>query len=215
MQPQKQVWDNIAEEWEQFKSEKPSENVVNFLKKQTGKVLDLGSGSGRHLQKIGSLTKLKASSVEGDERKSGEMILVDFSEKMIKIAEKKAKKEKIKAEFFVADLTKLPFENNFFDSAICVSALHCISKTEHKKAVEELYRVLKPKAKAYIGVWNKNSKRFKNSGKEKFVKWRDKGERYYYLFEEKEVHNLFKEVGFKILESLNSEMMINFVVEKN
>lgn len=198
MQNQKQVWDNIAEEWEQFKSEKPSENVVQFLKKQKGKVLDLGSGSGRHLQKV----------------KSGKMILVDFSKEMIKIAEKKANKSKIKAEFFVADLTKLPFEDNFFDSAICVSALHCLEKKDHKKAVEEMYRVLKPKAQAYIGVWNKDSRRFKKAGKEKFVKWRDKGERYYYLFEEKEVQDLFKKQGFKILESLNSEMMINFIIQK-
>lgn len=199
MQDQKQVWDNIAEEWEKFKSKKPSENVVNFLRKQTGKVLDLGSGSGRHLQRI----------------KSGKMFLVDFSKEMIKIAEKKAKKEKSKAKFFVADLTKLPFEDNFFDSAICVSTLHCLPKAQHKKAAEELYRILKPKAKAYIGVWNKNSKRFKNAGKEKFVKWRDKGERYYYLFEEKEAHDLFKKARFKITDVLNSEMMINFVVEKD
>jgi len=198
IEDQKQIWNNIAPEWEEFKCEKPSENVVNFLKKQKGNVLDLGSGSGRHLKKI----------------KSGKMFLVDFSEEMLKITEKKAKAKKIPSDFAVADLSKLPFEDNFFDSAICVSALHCIPKKEHKKAVEELYRVLKPKAQAYIGVWNIKSKRFKNSGKEKFVAWRDKGKRYYYLFDEDEVHNLFKSVGFKIISTINSEMMINFVVEK-
>ncbi|MEK6827694.1 MAG: hypothetical protein AABX99_04390, partial [Nanoarchaeota archaeon] len=65
-------------------------------------------------------------------------------------------------------------------------------------------------------VWNKDSKRLKrHKGKEILIKWNDKGERYYYLFNEKEVHNLFKKQGFKILNSNNSEMMIRFVAEKN
>jgi len=196
---QQDVWNNIAEEWGKFK-QIPSEFSREFLKSCTGNVLDLGSGSGRHITKI----------------KKGKMYFVDFSEKMIELAKKKAKKLKIPAEFAVADLTKLPFENNFFDYGICISALHCIPPENHKKTVEELYRVMKKGSKSLIGVWNFNSKRFnQKQGKEKFVSWRDKGKRYYYLFEEKEVHDLFKNAGFKILLSHNSEMMINFIVIKN
>jgi ubiquinone/menaquinone biosynthesis C-methylase UbiE len=195
---QKQVWDNIAEEWDKFK-QIPSEFSKDFLKKCAGNVLDLGSGSGRHLTKISK----------------GKMYLVDFSDKMIEYAKKKANKLKIKAEFAVADLTKLPFEDNFFDYSICISALHCIPPKDHKKAVSELYRVMKPHSKSLIGVWNFNSKRFnQKQGKEKLIKWTDKGERYYYLFTEDEVHSLFKKAGFRILSSHNSEMMINFIVEK-
>lgn len=198
MENQKKIWNNIAPEWAKFKT-KPSAYAIEFLKKQTGNVLDLGSGSGRHLQKI----------------KSGKMFLVDFSDEMIKQAKNNIKEKNINAECKVSDISKLPYENNFFDSAICISSLHCLPKTKHKKAVKELFRVLKPKAQALIGVWNKNSRRFKNSQKEKFVGWRDKGQRYYYLFEEKEVHNLFKKTGFRIISTHNSEMMINFVVEKD
>ena len=200
MENQQKVWDNIAQEWNQFKTS-PAENVKKFLKKQTGKVLDLGSGSGRHLIKI----------------KNGKMYLVDFSKNMIELAKEKSKKKKIPAEFFVSKLDELPFENNFFNTAICISALHCVESSEKRnKTVQELYRVMKPKSLAFIGVWNKNSKRFeKLKNKEKLVKWRDKGTRYYYLYDEKEVHDLFGEVGFKILpEKLNSEMMINFIVKK-
>jgi ubiquinone/menaquinone biosynthesis C-methylase UbiE len=197
-QNQNQVWDNIAEEWEKFK-QVPSELSKNFLLKSKGNVLDLGSGTGRHLTKI----------------EKGKMYLVDFSKNMIELAKKKAKKLKIEAEFAVADLTKLPFEDNFFDYSICISALHCLPKKSHKKAVSELYRVMKPKSKSLIGVWNFQSKRFnQKQGKEKLIKWTDKGERYYYLFDEKEVHDLFKKAGFKILSSHNSEMMINFIVQK-
>lgn len=195
---QKQVWDNIAEEWDKFK-QIPSEFSKDFLKKCAGNVLDLGSGSGRHLTKISK----------------GKMYLVDFSDKMIEFAKKKTNKLKIKAEFVIADLTKLPFEDNLFDYSICISALHCIPPKDQKKAVEELYRVMKPNSKSLIGVWNFNSKRFnQKQGKEKLIKWTDKGERYYYLFTEDEVHSLFKKAGFRILSSHNSEMMINFIVEK-
>jgi len=195
--PQSEVWDAIAPEWHQYK-EIPSELSKEFLKKQKGKILDLGSGSGRHLTKI---TK-------------GKMYLLDFSEEMIKFAKQKAKEKDISAEFAVSEMKKIPYEDNFFDGAISISSIHCTPKKEHKKIVKELYRVLKPHAQALIGVWNIVSKRFKNSKKEKMIGWTDKGNRYYYLFSEDEVHNLFKDAGFKIISTHNSEMMINFVVEK-
>jgi len=196
---QQSVWNKIAEEWNEYKK-LPAESTIEFLKKQRGNVLDFGSGSGRHLIKI----------------KSGKMFLLDFSEKMIELAKQKAKKENIRAEFEVSSMTKTPYENNFFDSAICISALHCLNKSEQKKAIKELYRILKPKAQIFVGVWNKDSKRLKrHKGKETLIKWNDKGKRYYYLFDEKEVHNLFEKNGFKILSTSNSEMMIRFIAEKN
>ncbi|MDP2672568.1 MAG: class I SAM-dependent methyltransferase [Nanoarchaeota archaeon] len=219
MVSQKEIWDKIAPEWNEYKTI-PAEHTINFLKKTSGKVLDLGSGSGRHLVKI----------------KDGKMYLVDFSKEMLKLAEKKSKKEKINAEFKQANIWEIPYEDEFFDYAICISALHCVETSEQReKVIRELYRVLKNGGKAEIGVWNIKSKRFKNinreqkignfltsspkrgriEGKEKYVKWTDKGERYYYLYDEKEVHNLFKKAGFKIISTHNSEMMINFIVEKN
>ena len=197
MEKQEEVWDKIAPEWDEYKKI-ASQLSEDFLSKQKGNILDLGSGSGRHLTKI----------------KNGEMFLVDFSKEMIRLAEEKAKKKKIKAKFHVADMAKLPFEDNLFDAAISISSLHCTPKSQHKKIVKELYRVMKPGAKALIGVWNIASKRFKNSDKERLIGWTDKGQRYYYLFSEDEVHDLFKKAGFKIVSSHNSEMMINFIVEK-
>ena len=198
IQNQQELWNSIAPEWHKHK-EIPSQLSIEFLKKQTGNILDLGSGSGRHLTKI----------------KKGKMYLVDFSEQMIKLAKKRAKEKKIPFDGFVSDMKKIPFEDNFFDSAICISALHCTPKKEHNKIIKELYRVLKPKAQALIGVWNFNSKRFnQKKGKEKLVGWTDKGKRYYYLFDETEVHKLFKDAGFKIISTHNSEMMINFIVQK-
>lgn len=198
MKTQKQIWNNIAPEWHKFKT-KQSYPTIKFLEKQTGNVLDLGAGSGRHLIKI----------------KKGKMYLLDFSKEMIKLAREKSKQKKIPAEFCISNLSKLPFKDNFFDAAICIAALHCVKgNKKREKTIRELFRVIKPKAQAEIGVWNKNSKRFKNSPKQRTVKWRDKGERYYYLYNEKEIHDLFKKIGFKIVSTNNSEMMINFIVEK-
>lgn len=196
---QQRIWNQIAPEWDEYKKI-PAEHTINFLKKTFGNVLDLGSGSGRHLYPI----------------KNGKMYLVDFSKEMLKLAEKRAKDKKIDAEFVQANLWEIPYKDEFFDFAICISALHCVESAEKReKSVKELYRALKKGGKAEIGVWNVESKRFKNNkGKEKYVGWTDKGKRYYYLYAEKEIHELFKKIGFKILSSHNSEMMINFVVGK-
>lgn len=198
---QEEVWDNIACEWDEFK-EIPSEFSREFLDGCSGKVLDLGSGSGRHITPI----------------KEGKMYLVDFSKEMLKLAKEKAKRLGVGIEVKKGELWKIPYEDNYFDYAICISALHCIEPKYHKKVVEEIFRVLKPSGKALIGVWNYNSKRFKSKrkkGKEHYIGWRDKGKRYYYLFNEEEVHKLFKDTGFNIIKERNSEMMINFVVEKD
>lgn len=198
MKTQEQIWNDIAPEWHEYKK-RASELSIDFLNKQQGKILDLGSGSGRHLMKI----------------KNGKMYLVDFSKEMIELAEKKAKEQNIDADFVVAGMTKLPFEDEFFDSGISISAIHCTPKKDHKKIVKELYRVLKPKAKFLVGVWNKESKRFKKyKENERYIGWQDKGKRYYYLFTENEIHDLFTRVGFKIIQEQNSELMIRFVVEK-
>jgi ubiquinone/menaquinone biosynthesis C-methylase UbiE len=198
IESQEKVWDEIAPEWDDFK-QIPARHVVEFLENQTGKVLDLGSGSGRNILQI----------------KNGLMYLVDFSQKMLDLAEQKAVQKGIKIETKKGQLFSIPYEDEFFDSAICISALHCISgKENRKKSIQELYRVLKKDTQALIGVWNLNSKRFKGKRPERMIGWQDKGQRYYYLHTENEIHKMFEEAGFKIIKIQNSEMMINFIVKK-
>jgi tRNA (uracil-5-)-methyltransferase TRM9 len=198
MENQQELWDKIALDWYKFRRD--PKIIPKFLEKKTGKILDLGSGAGR------SLIDLKTK---------GEMYLVDFSKEMIKLAKKRAKKHKIDAKFFVSDIVKLPFKDNFFDTALFLAVLHCIeSKKDRAETVKELFRVLKPGAKTIVTVWNKDSKWFKNKPKEKYVGWRDKGKRYYYLYEEKELHNLFKKIGFKLLKTKKDHRMIIFIAQK-
>lgn len=203
MENQEKIWDKIAPEWHEYKI-RPSILSKKFLENANGNVLDLGSGSGRHLTKI----------------KNGTYFLQDFSNEMLKLAAKKAEKLKIPYKTIHSPLNKIPEKDNFFDFAICISALHCVQNEKtRKEAISELYRVLKPKGEAYIGVWNANSKRFKrktkNGQREHLIGWTDKGKRYYYLYTEEEIHKQFTDVGFIIKSTHNSEMMINFVAMKN
>ena len=195
---QEKLWDAIAPEWQEYKKI-PSGMSIKFLEKCNGNVLDLGGGSGRHIIKL-----------------KGKYFLQDISNEMVKLAEKKAKKLGVDFEGIHSSMVEIPKEDEFFDYAVCISALHSVEGEENRKrAVEELYRVLKKGGEAYIGVWNFNSKRFNQKrGKDKLVGWRDKGKRYYYLYDKKEVHDLFKFVGFEIVSEHDSEMMINFVVKK-
>ncbi|MAG10886.1 hypothetical protein CMI44_01070 [Candidatus Pacearchaeota archaeon] len=198
MQSQKQVWNNLACDWYELKNN-PIKRVLAFLAKQEGNVLDLGSGAGRHLTKI----------------KNGKMYLVDFSKGMIKFAKEKSKHKKIPAKFYVTDITTLPFKNNFFDAAICTSSLHCIpKKSDREKTIKELYRTINPRAQVYVALYNKDSKQFKNAPKEKFIRWKNKETRYYYIFDEKEAHQLFEKQSFKIIKKFIPKRSIEFIAEK-
>jgi len=233
MKTQKQTWNNLAGDWYELKNN-PIKNVMIFLSKQQGKILDLGSGAGRHLTKIKNgkmyLVDFSDEMIKFARKKAAQKNIPakffvaeiselpfenNFSDEMIKFARKKAAQKNIPAKFFVAEISELPFENNFFDSAIAISSIHCEkNSTKREKAVKELYRVLKPKTKAYITFYNKDSKQFRNSGKEKFIRWKNKETRYYYIFDEEEAHELFKKSGFKIIKTFDKIRSIEFIVEK-
>ncbi len=187
---QEQVWNKIAEPWQTFRKRTLKE-VEDFLSDKKGRILDLGCGSGRNLIAI----------------KDIEYYGVDFSEQMLKFAQEKTRKDKVNAVFFKSELTKLPFKDNFFDAAIFISSLHCIEKKEgRKKALLELYRVLKKGGEAIITVWNKEQNELaKDLGaKEGYVNWKkDKVnyQRYYYFYDKKELEKLLRDTGFEIRES--------------
>jgi ubiquinone/menaquinone biosynthesis C-methylase UbiE len=198
---QEKVWDNIASEWYEFKTS-PSIAATEFLNKSRGKILDFGSGSGRNL------LKLKKS-------KKRELYLVDFSKEMIKFAKKRAKELGLKIKTKISKLEKTDFPDNYFDAAICTAAIHCIETSKKReKAIKELFRILKSGAKADIEVWNKDSKRFKKKPKEKFIAWRNKGLRYYYLYNKKEFKKLLEKTGFQIIKKIPHRANIIFIVEK-
>ena len=198
---QEEIWNAISQPWKNFRV-KPIPEIVEFLKDKKGKILDLGCGSGRNFV-----------------RTNGIIYGVDFSENMLRFAREHAEKNKFKVELVKAEAFDLPFDDNFFDSAIFVAVLHCIPEAEKRAtALMELLRVLKPGAEAWISVWDKNQARFKNRKKESFIPWKYDGKehmRYYYLYDKKELANLLKKVGFEIPKINDSDNLDGFYSKRN
>ncbi len=181
---QEQVWNEIAKVWKGYRC-RPVAEVADFLRRKQGKILDLCCGSGRNFIKI-----------------KGNFYGVDFSEEMLKYAKEKADKLGVEAFIEKSEADKLPFEDNYFDAAVFIDALHCIQTQESReKALHELFRVLKPGCEAVISVWDKEQESFKDKGKEIEVPWKVNEKvcmRYYYLYDKKEILDLLKLVGFEI-----------------
>jgi len=199
IQNQEKVWEKIAEKWDKSRGI-PSPTVINFLKNKKGKILDVGSGSGRNFPAL---------------NKNAEIYAVDFSEKMLKFAEKNAERLRLNVKTFCFNSDSLPFKDNFFDSAICIAILHCIpEKQKRQKTISELYRTLKPESQALISVWGKNSPRLKNKAKECFIPWASAGqERYTYIYGRNELETEVKNAGLKIVRSWE-ERNVNIIAEK-
>jgi len=183
---QEQVWDEIAKVWKGYRCH-PVDEVVDFLRNRKGNILDLCCGSGRNFVKI-----------------EGNFYGVDFSEEMLNYAKEHAKKIGVDAFIQKTKADKLPFDDDFFDAAVFVDALHCIETQESReKALHELFRVLKPGKEALISVWDKEQERFKDGEKEICVPWKINEKvcnRYYYLYDKKEILDLLKLVGFTTTE---------------
>ncbi len=197
---QEKVWDVIAPKWLEFRK-KPFAFVLNFVKMQKGRMLDLGCGTGRFFVKKRNL----------------KIYAVDFSEKMLDYAENKVVKEEIPIVLFKSDISKLPFENDFFDSAIFIASLHCLETArKRKQTLKELHRVLKPGAKAMITTWSKNNQRLKNKQKEDYIPWTIDSKRVFrfnYIYDKDELNDLLGDIGFNVLK-IEEGLNIVAVVEK-
>ncbi|MFA4826910.1 MAG: methyltransferase domain-containing protein [Candidatus Shapirobacteria bacterium] len=102
------------------------------------KILEIGCGRGFYVNNLAKF--YSEAKIWG----------IDLNENYLKIADKKNNNLKL----LKADATKLPFENNFFDRIIASEILEHIPNDQ--KALEEMYRVLKPGGTAVITVPNHN-----------------------------------------------------------
>lgn len=168
--------------------------------KKGEKILDLGCGNGRWFKIF--------------KEKKVDYIGVDNSEKLIEIARLSFPE----ANFLVASALELPFEENYFDKVFAIALLHHIPSKEYRlKVLGEIKRILKLKGRLILTVWKACQKKeklllfkytiLKILGKSK-LDWRDvllpwgkEVERYYHFFTKKELENLVKKAGFKILKS--------------
>jgi len=188
---QKEVWDSIAESWNNLRTWPKKEKIFDLANNwKPGKILDLGCGNGRY-----SIPFAK---------KDFDCYGMDFSKNMINNSKESFKKNNLKATFKQGTLTKIPFKYNNFDYIICLASFHHLKKKEQSTSLKEIKRVLKPNGKLFIAVWNKWQPRFIFKSKEQMIPWKFKEntyQRYYYLFNIFEFRNLLKKHNFKIKKS--------------
>ena len=106
------------------------DKVVDFTDaRNDSKVLDVATGTGKQAFAFA--------------KKGYDVIGIDLSEDMLKVANKKNKYENVKFE--VADATNIPYEDNYFDVSCISFGLHDMPLTIREKVVEEMVRVTKQK----------------------------------------------------------------------
>ena len=111
--------------------------VLSMLKKNNWKVLEIGCGPGVMSKELS--------------QKGYELFELDISKKMIKEAIEKSKQSKIENMplFLIGDVENLCFSDSQFDAVICLGTLQLVND---KKAIKEIYRVLKPKGILIVAV---------------------------------------------------------------
>jgi len=204
MKDQENIWNNLAESWNNFRNQ-VMPIVIYFKNKyanKKGKIIDLGCGNCRNL------IPFKDFNCYG----------IDFSSEMLKFAEKLSRKNNFNVKLEKSSLDKLKFKDDFFDFALMIASLHNLNEEKREISLKELYRVLKKNGLALITVWDKWQLKFLLKKKNLLIPWRKKEKiyyRYYYLFNYFELKNLLKRVNFEILESKRYKGNIIFIVKKS
>ena len=98
-----------------------------FLPQQAGAVLDVGCGTGIHLEMY--------------QRYGCNLYGIDTSPSMLELARTRLGE---RAELRLADATQLPYEAGFFDLVLCMLVLHEMDEQVRSTVIGELTRVIKP-----------------------------------------------------------------------
>ena len=145
---QKGTWNRVAYSWKKW-----DEFTMNFLRpmgdaiikaldiKTNDVVLDIASGTGEPAFSIAAIAK------------RGKVHVTDLSEEMLAIAQAYAHERDINnIEFKVADVSDLPFNDNFFDKISC--RMGFMFFPDMQLAANEMFRVCKNGGKMAVSVWS-------------------------------------------------------------
>jgi len=106
------------------------DKVVDFTDPRNGsRVIDVATGTGKQAFAFAE--------------NGYEVIGIDLSKDMLKVANKKNKYENVKFE--VADATNIPYEDNYFDVSCISFGLHDMPLAIREEVIDEMVRVTKPK----------------------------------------------------------------------
>ncbi len=171
----KTTWNHIFQKEGQVFTE-PHEDmasIVEILKKRGAeKILDLGSGSGRHIVYLAQ----NGFSVFG----------LDNSATGMDMTRKWLAKENLSAELVQQEMTDaFPWSSNFFDAVISVQVIHHADTAIIKKIISEIERTLKKDGLIFITVptLKNQGEKFKQIEQNTFVplNGREKGLPHHYF----------------------------------
>jgi len=166
-----QIAREYDEETKDFWDKFPNAIFDSFINITKGKVLDVGSGSGRD----GLILK-----------KAGfDVICFDASEEMIKISKERG------LESILGDFNKLPFEDNMFDGVWAYTSLLHVPKKQIYKPLSEIYRVLKKGGTFGLGLIEGKNELYRESSGINNPRW-------FSFYTKDEIKKLVKEHGFEI-----------------
>ena len=131
-----------------------------------------------------------------------------------------------------ANILNLPYKDSEFDFVFCNGVIHHLKlEQERKKAIEELLRISKPKAKIYISLNSYESNHYRNMSEKSLshilspgselthslrdivVKFKNKTV-YYYLYKEEQMTDLFLSFGCSIIKILHECNNLSYIIEK-
>jgi demethylmenaquinone methyltransferase/2-methoxy-6-polyprenyl-1,4-benzoquinol methylase len=161
------------------------DKVVNFTNARNGsRILDVATGTGKQAFAFA--------------KKGYNVIGIDLSEAMLKVANKKKKYGNVKFE--VGDAINLPFEDNGFDVSCVSFALHDMPLTIREKALKEMARVTKTKGTIVIVDYSLPKNRIGRFLIYHFINLYEG--KYYSKFIKSDLEALLKGTGIEIKEEL-------------
>ncbi len=152
---------------------------AGFIKrlKKGARILDVGCAGGRDMKEF--------------TKKGFEAVGIDLSTVLLNIA----KKEAPKGKYFKMDVLNLKFPKEHFDAIWADAVLLHLRRKDAAKAIKDLYRILKKDGVLYVSAKYGKGEKFVNE--KPFTNY----VRFYTYFTKKEMENLLKLAGFKIISS--------------